>query len=202
MSCYPARDTRPTRFGTRVMNDATKRADPDLEVIFTPEAIAGRLNELAREIAGQQPREPAGRGHPEGQLRVCGRPDQGAAQGRAGARGRFHDPVELQKGAHFVRAGFHSARHGSRRARAQRPDRRRRAGFGAHAGLRQGSARRPAARRRSAPACCSTSSCRAPSTWCRTTAHSIVPNEFVVGYGMDVAHRYRELPFVGRVVRQ
>ena len=35
------------------MNDATMRADPDLEVIFTPEAIAGRLNELAREIAGQ-----------------------------------------------------------------------------------------------------------------------------------------------------
>ena len=26
------------------------------------------------------------------------------------------------------------------------------------------------------------------------------PNEFVVGYGMDLAHRYRELPFVGRVV--
>jgi hypoxanthine phosphoribosyltransferase len=27
------------------------------------------------------------------------------------------------------------------------------------------------------------------------------PDTFVVGYGMDVAHRYRELPFVGRVVR-
>ena len=27
------------------------------------------------------------------------------------------------------------------------------------------------------------------------------PNEYVVGYGMDVAHRYRELPFVGRVVQ-
>jgi hypoxanthine phosphoribosyltransferase len=26
------------------------------------------------------------------------------------------------------------------------------------------------------------------------------PDEFVVGYGMDVAHRYRELPFVGRLV--
>ena len=26
------------------------------------------------------------------------------------------------------------------------------------------------------------------------------PSEFVVGYGMDVAHRYRELPFVGRLV--
>jgi hypoxanthine phosphoribosyltransferase len=26
------------------------------------------------------------------------------------------------------------------------------------------------------------------------------PPEFVVGYGMDVAHRYRELPFVGRVL--
>jgi len=25
------------------------------------------------------------------------------------------------------------------------------------------------------------------------------PNEFVIGYGMDVAHRYRELPFVGRL---
>lgn len=26
------------------------------------------------------------------------------------------------------------------------------------------------------------------------------PPEFVVGYGMDVAHRFRELPFVGRIV--
>lgn len=26
------------------------------------------------------------------------------------------------------------------------------------------------------------------------------PNVFVVGYGMDVAHRFRELPFVGRVM--
>ncbi len=25
------------------------------------------------------------------------------------------------------------------------------------------------------------------------------PDTFVVGYGMDVAHRYRELPFVGRL---
>jgi hypoxanthine phosphoribosyltransferase len=27
------------------------------------------------------------------------------------------------------------------------------------------------------------------------------PNVFVVGYGMDLAHRYRQLPFVGRIVR-
>jgi hypoxanthine phosphoribosyltransferase len=27
------------------------------------------------------------------------------------------------------------------------------------------------------------------------------PNEFVIGYGMDLAHRYRELPFVGRLVQ-
>ena len=27
------------------------------------------------------------------------------------------------------------------------------------------------------------------------------PDVFVVGYGMDLAHRYRELPFVGRIVR-
>ena len=29
----------------------------------------------------------------------------------------------------------------------------------------------------------------------------VCPDEFVVGYGMDVAHRYRELPFVGRVIK-
>ena len=27
------------------------------------------------------------------------------------------------------------------------------------------------------------------------------PDEFVIGYGMDLANRYRELPFVGRLVR-
>lgn len=26
------------------------------------------------------------------------------------------------------------------------------------------------------------------------------PNQFVVGYGMDLAHRYRELPFIGVIV--
>jgi hypoxanthine phosphoribosyltransferase len=30
----------------------------------------------------------------------------------------------------------------------------------------------------------------------------VCPNEFVIGYGMDLAHRYRELPFVGRLVRR
>jgi hypoxanthine phosphoribosyltransferase len=28
------------------------------------------------------------------------------------------------------------------------------------------------------------------------------PNVFVVGYGMDLAHRFRELPFVGHLTRQ
>lgn len=29
----------------------------------------------------------------------------------------------------------------------------------------------------------------------------VCENSFVVGYGMDIAHRYRELPFVGRIAR-
>ena len=33
--------------------------------------------------------------------------------------------------------------------------------------------------------------------WCGFTC----PSVFVVGYGMDVAHKYRELPFVGHVVK-
>ena len=28
------------------------------------------------------------------------------------------------------------------------------------------------------------------------------PDVFVVGYGMDVAHSYRELPFIGHVVTE
>lgn len=28
----------------------------------------------------------------------------------------------------------------------------------------------------------------------------VCPNVFVVGYGMDAAHRYRELPYVGRIL--
>ncbi len=30
----------------------------------------------------------------------------------------------------------------------------------------------------------------------------VCPDVFVVGYGMDVAHSYRELPFIGRVVTE
>lgn len=30
----------------------------------------------------------------------------------------------------------------------------------------------------------------------------VCPDKFVVGYGMDMAHQYRELPFVGHVTRQ
>ncbi len=30
---------------------------------------------------------------------------------------------------------------------------------------------------------------------------SAAPPVFVVGYGMDLAHHYRELPFVGKLVK-
>ena len=69
------------------MNDTTTMADPELEVIFTPEAIAGRLNELAREIAGARLENLLVVAILEGQLRVCRRPHPRAAQ-RAGWRRR------------------------------------------------------------------------------------------------------------------
>ena len=55
------------------------------------------------------------------------------------------------------------------------------------------------AQARAAPACSSTSPASAP---CRIDADFVgfaCPDLFVVGYGMDVAHAYRELPFVGVV---
>jgi hypoxanthine phosphoribosyltransferase len=43
-----------------------------------------------------------------------------------------------------------------------------------------------------------------PATRARAIAADLTafecPNVFVVGYGMDLGHRYRELPFVGRLV--
>jgi hypoxanthine phosphoribosyltransferase len=30
----------------------------------------------------------------------------------------------------------------------------------------------------------------------------VCPDKFVVGYGMDMAHQFRELPFVGHVISE
>ncbi len=60
-------------------------------------------------------------------------------------------------------------------------------------------AARGAAARRS-PACCSTSRCRRAAEIAADFKVFECPEVFVVGYGMDLAHRLRELPFVGRLV--
>ena len=106
------------------MNDTTTTADPELEVIFTPEAIAGRLDELASEIAGARLENLLVVAILKGSFVFAADLIRALYTRGAGAGGRFHDAVQLQEGAHLVGAGVDPARHGSRRARPQRPHRR------------------------------------------------------------------------------
>ncbi len=184
------------------MNDTTTTADPELEVIFTPEAIAGRLDELAREIAGARL---------ENLLVV------------AILKGSFVFAADLIRALHSVGlapevdfmtlSSYKKARISSGQVSILRDmdlDVRGRnvliiddvLDFGPHPRLRQGSHRR--ARCDQSIRTCVLLDKQLPRAVNLEPDYYafLCPNEFVVGYGMDVAHRYRELPFVGRVVRQ
>ncbi len=183
------------------MNDATTTVDPELEVIFTPEAIAERLNELAHEIAGARLENLLVVAILKGSFVFAADLIRALHRVRLAPEVDFMTLSSYRKAQDFVRPGLDPARHGSRRAWSQRSHRRRRSGFRPHARFRQGSDRR--ARCASIRTCVLLDKQLPRAVNLEPDYYAFLcPNEFVVGYGMDVAHRYRELPFVGRVVRQ
>jgi hypoxanthine phosphoribosyltransferase len=183
------------------MNVATTSADPELEVIFTPEAIASRLKELANEIAEARL---------ENLLVV------------AVLKGSFVFAADLIRALHSVGlapevdfmtlSSYRKARISSGQVSILRDmdlDVRGRHVLIVDDVLDSGRTLAFAKDLLAARGAASIRTCvlldkqlpRAVNLEPDYCAFEC-PNEFVVGYGMDVAHRYRELPFVGRVVRQ
>jgi hypoxanthine phosphoribosyltransferase len=183
------------------MNDTKTIVNPELEVIFTPEAIAGRLDDLAREIAGA---------HLENLLVV------------AILKGSFVFAADLIRALHRVGltpevdfmtlSSYRKARISSGQVSILRDmdlDVRGRNVLIIDDVLDSG---RTLAFAKDLIAARGATSIRTCVLLDKQLPRAVnlepdyyafpCPNEFVVGYGMDVAHRYRELPFVGRVVRQ
>jgi hypoxanthine phosphoribosyltransferase len=183
------------------MNDTRTIVNPELEVIFTPEAIAGRLDELAREIAGARL---------ENLLVV------------AILKGSFVFAADLIRALHRVGltpevdfmtlSSYRKARISSGQVSILRDmdlDVRGRNVLIIDDVLDSG---RTLAFAKDLIAARGATSIRTCVLLDKQLPRAVnlepdyyaflCPNEFVVGYGMDVAHRYRELPFVGRVVRQ
>jgi hypoxanthine phosphoribosyltransferase len=200
MCCYPPLSGQKA-IGTAVMNEATTSADPELEVIFTPEAIASRLKELANEIAEARL---------ENLLVV------------AVLKGSFVFAADLIRALHSVGlapevdfmtlSSYRKARISSGQVSILRDmdlDVRGRHVLIVDDVLDSGRTLAFAKDLLAARGAASIRTCvlldkqlpRAVNLEPDYCAFEC-PNEFVVGYGMDVAHRYRELPFVGRVVRQ
>ena len=158
------------------MNDM-KTADPELEVIFTPEAIAGRLGELAREIASEKAREPDGGCHLE-RAASYSRPTSSAPCTAWG----LAPEVDFMTLSSYTKARISSGQVSILRdmdldVRGRNVliiddvlDSGRTLAFAKDLIAARG------AKRRSAPVCCSTSNCRAPSISSPTTAPSNVPN--------------------------
>ena len=179
------------------MNDSTK-SDTELEVIFPPEAIAGRLGELAREIAGSQ----------LDNLLVV-----------AVLKGSFVFAADLIRALHAVGlepevdfmtlSSYRTAQVSSGQVSILRDmdlDVKGRNVLIVDDVLDSGRTLAFAKDLLSARGANVIKTCvlldkqtqRAVNLEPDFCAFQC-PDTFVVGYGMDVAHRYRELPFVGRV---
>ena len=149
-------------------------------------------------------RKPARSRHrrdPQGQFRLRRRPHQGLAPRGPEARDRLRLPCELRRGHGLRRRGPHLARRRDRSFRPRGRDRRRHSRFRDARFISPRRCLRNAAPRRSRLAFSSTSKCRARRRSCPTSSGSSVRRVFVVGYGMDLAHCYRELPFIGEMAK-
>ncbi len=183
------------------MKDLTTTMDPELEVIFAPEVIARRLDELAREIAAS---------------------DMSGLLVVAILKGSFVFAADLIRALHRVGltpevdfmtlSSYKKARISSGQVSILRDmdlDARGRNVLIVDDVLDSGRTLAFAKDLIAARGAASIRTCvlldkqlpRAVNLEPDYYAF-LCPNEFVVGYGMDVAHRYRELPFVGRVVRE
>jgi hypoxanthine phosphoribosyltransferase len=183
------------------MNDATTRTDPELQVIFTPEAIAARLKELAQEITAAKL---------ENLLVV------------AILKGSFVFAADLIRALYaaglapevdfMTLSSYKKARISSGQVSILRDmdlDVKGRNVLVIDDVLDSG---RTLAFAKDLLAARDAASIRTCVLLDKQLPRAVnlepdyyaflCPNEFVVGYGMDVAHRYRELPFVGRLVRQ
>ena len=182
------------------MNDNTT-AGPELEIIFAPEAIARRLGELAREIANER----------ADNLMVV-----------AILKGSFVFAADLIRALHGVGlapevdfmtlSSYRKARTSAGQVTILRDmdlDVRGRNVLIVDDVLDSG---RTLAFAKDLIAARGAASIRSCVLLDKQAARAVAiepdycafecPDVFVVGYGMDVAHRYRELPYVGRVVRQ
>jgi hypoxanthine phosphoribosyltransferase len=170
----------------------------DIEVLFSASAIARRNLELAKEIAERDYHDLLVISILKGSFifaadLIRAMHDVGLSPGS-----RVHLHLQLRRG-HDQRRGARAARH---RQRCRRP---RRAVDRRHPGIWQDAEIHPqpdAGTRRAelfASPCCSTSTCAARPISTADFVGFDCPDHFVVGYGMDVAHAFRELPFVGVV---
>ncbi len=174
-------------------------ASPRIRVLFDEKTIASRIEELAQDIARAKPENLLVVAILKGSFMFAA--DLIRALHRVGPRaaGRVRPSVELSRRNGVVRAGGDPAGRGERRARPGRPAGRRHPRIGPHRDLRQGSAHGPRrARRVLTTVLLEKPGKRAVSIDAEFVGFNC-PDVFVVGYGMDVSHSYRQLPFVGVV---
>ena len=168
-----------------------------IEVLFSASAIARRNLELAKEIAARDYRDLLVISILKGSFIFAA--DLIRAMHDAGLSPEVEFIFISSYGAGTVQQrGAGAARHRQRGCRPRRAADRRHPRIGQDATLHPRLMLARGARSWRSP-CCSTSAGAARPSSTPTIVGFDCPDFFVVGYGMDVAHAFRELPFVGIV---
>ena len=154
-----------------------------------PRDRRARGRAIARRLRGPRP---AARRRAEGRVRVHGRPRPGH---RPAGRDRLHGRVVLRLGDPIERRGPHREGPRPRPVRAPRDPRRGHRRLRPHPRATSARPSRPGTRpaSRCAPCSCGRARCGSTSPSLRYVGFRI-PDDFVVGYGLDVGERWRNLP--------